>query len=92
MEEKKYEVYYIDNVNEPALMFSADSQSECEKWIYEELEGKTPVDDEHPCTEDVFNSSKVFSYEIYQGGLTVEIDGEEELNNPRYTSDYYYAD
>lgn len=92
MTEKKYKVYYIDNVNEPALMFSADTQSECEKWIDKDIEGKTLVNNESPCTEDVFNSSKVFSYEVYEGGMEVEIDGEMELNNPCYTSDYYYAD
>ena len=53
MEKKKYLVYLNDEVIEPIVVFSADTVSECKEWIAKQLEGLTPVDDEHPCTDDI---------------------------------------
>ena len=50
MEKKKYIVYYNDEVNEPADVFSADTLEECKQWIDAQLEGMTPVGEEHYCT------------------------------------------
>ena len=92
MEKKKYIVYYNDGVNEPADVFSADTAEECKGWIAEQLKGKTPVDDEHPCSEDVMNSSRTFYYEVYEGDIIVETNGVAEYNDLCYASDYYYRD
>ena len=93
MEKKKYIVYYNDGVNEPADVFSADTVEECKDWIVEQLKGKTPVDDEHPCSEKVFDSASTFFYEVYEGEPIVENeDREAELKDACYTSDYYYRD
>ena len=92
IEKKKYIVYYNDEVNEPADVFSADTIQECEDWINEQLEGKTPVDDEHPCSEDVMNSSHTFYYEVYEGEMLTEVNGVAEFNDLCYASDYYYTD
>ena len=92
MEKKKYVVYYNDEVNEPADVFTADTLTECEQWIATQVEGLTPVDEEHYCTADVFRSSKVFCYEVYEGEMIVETNGVAEYNDLCYTSDYYYRD
>ena len=96
MENKKYIVYYNDEVNEPADVFSADTFEECKQWIDAQLEGMTPVDEEHYCTDDVFRSTKVFYYEVYDKPI-VETNGSESAsdwvyNEAAYTTDYYYTD
>ena len=96
MKKKKYIVYYNDEVNEPADVFSADTIEECKQWIDAQLEGMTPVDEEHPCTDDVMYSSKTFYYEVYDKPI-VETNGSEyasdwEYNEAVYSSDYYYRD
>ena len=96
MKKKKYIVYYNDEVNEPADVFSADTIEECKQWIDAQLEGMIPVDEEHPCTDDVMYSSKTFYYEVYDKPI-VETNGSEyasdwEYNEAVYSSDYYYRD
>ena len=56
MKEKKFKVYYNDDVNCPDIVFEADTLVECKEWIEEEFKGKIPVNDEFPCTEDVMCS------------------------------------
>lgn len=92
MEKKKYVVYYNDEVNEPADVFSADTIAECKDWIEKQLEGLTPVDEEHPCSDDVMRSSKTFQYEVYEGEMITEIDGVAVYSDLCYSSDYYYKD
>lgn len=88
MEKKKYIVYYNDEVNDPNEVFTADTLTECEDWIEDQLEGKTPVNEEF----DVFMSSKVFSYEVYEGEMITEVNGQAVYNDWCYASDYYYRD
>ena len=92
MEEKKFNVYFNDEVNCPAVVFSADTLKECKDWIKDELKGKTPVNDEYPCTDDVMYSSRTFYYEVYEGDIIVEVDGEHVFNDCCYYSNYYYTD
>ena len=93
MEKKKYLVYLNDEVTEPIVVFSADTIAECKDWIEKQLEGLTPVDDEHPCSEKVFDSASTFFYEVYDGEPIVETeDGESEFKDACYTSNYYYRD
>ena len=96
MEKKKYVVYYNDEVNEPADVFSADTIAECKDWIEKQLEGLTPVDEEHPCTDNVMYSSKTFYYEVYDKPI-VETNGSEyasdwTYNDAVYSPAYFYAD
>ena len=63
----------------------------CKDWIEEEVKGKTPVNDEYPCTEDVMRSARTFSYEVYEGEMIVEKDGEAIFKDFCYTSGYYYT-
>lgn len=94
MENKKYIVYYNDQVNEVAAVFSAETLDDCKDWINKQLEGMIPVNDEYPCTDDVMYSSKTFFYEVYDCSI-VEINGNEYdsdwiYNDSVYTSDFYY--
>lgn len=89
---KKHVVYFNDGVNEPVVVFSADTLKECKDWIKEQLKGKTPVNYEYPCTDDVIYSSRTFVYEVYKGGMIVEEDGEAKLNECLYYSDYHHTD
>ena len=89
---KKYVAYFNDGVNEPVAVFSADTIDECVAWINEDLEGETPVDDAHHCSERVFLSSGTFLYEVYEGEPIVETeDGEAEFKDACYTSGHYYT-
>ena len=93
---KKYIVYYNDEVNEPADVFTADTLEECKQWIAKNVEGLTPVDEEHYCTDDVSRSTKVFFYEVYDKPI-VETNGSEYASDwvysvAVYSSDYYYRD
>ena len=92
MEKKKYIVYYNDEVNEPAEVFTADTLTECEAWIEDHVEGPTPVNEEYPCTDDVSRSSKTFCYEVYEGEMITEVNGQAVYNDWCYPSDHYYRD
>ena len=92
MEKKKYIVYKDDEVNYPVAVFSAGTIQECKDWINEQVKGLTPVDDEHPCTDDVMYSSHTFLYEVYEGEMIMVTNGVEEYSEWVYSSDYYYND
>lgn len=90
--EKKYKVYYNDDVNAPVAMFSAESLEECKAWIKETAGALTSVDDEHPCSNEVFDSSDVFCFEVYNRPIVEVIDDEDVFNEPVYQSaPYYYS-
>ena len=89
-----YHIYLIRHNSEDVHFADADSLEEAKKWIDKETAGLVKVDDEHNCSDDVFNSSKVCHYEVYFGDMVkTNDDGEEVLNvNVVYKSDYYYYD
>lgn len=96
MEKKNYIVYKNDEVNEIVDMFSANTLEECKAWINGQLEGMIPVDEEHPCTDDVMYSSKTFFYEVYDRPI-IETNGSEyasdwTYNEAVFQTDYYYND
>lgn len=95
MKKKKYSVYYNDEVNEVADVFSANTLEECKEWISKELEGMTPVNEEFPCTDNVMYSSKTFFYEVYDRPI-IETNGSEyesdwTYNEAVFQTDYYYT-
>lgn len=92
MMNKKYNVYYNDGVNEIANVFSADTLEACKAWINEQLECRTPVNEEYPCTDDVMYSSDTFFYEVYDRPIVETVDDEDIFNEQIYSTDYYYAD
>ena len=96
MDKKKYTVYYNDEVNEVAEVFSAETLDDCKDWIKEQLEGMIPVNEEYSCTDDVMFSSKTFFYAVFDRSI-VDTNGTENEsdwinNDAAYTSDYYYVD
>lgn len=88
----KYTVYYNDEVNEIADVFSADTLEVCTDWINKQLTCMTPVNEDYPCSEDVMCSSKTFFYEVYDRPIVETVDDEDIFNESIYSTDYYYAD
>ena len=95
MENKKFVVYYVDDVNLPADVYSADTLAMCIQYVDLQLLGCMRVDDEHPCSDSVFYSSKTYRYEIYDG-CPIDTNGSEYASDwvykePLFVSDYYYV-
>lgn len=89
-----YHIYLIRHNSEDVHFADADSLEEAKNWIDEETKGLVKVDEEHNCSEDVFNSSKVCHYEVYFGDMVKTNDDGEEVPNVNvvYKSDYYCYD
>lgn len=89
---KKFNVYYNDDVITPVEMFSAETIEECKRWIEDKVSSLIPVDDDHKCSNKVFDSSDVFCFEIYDRPIVEVIDDEDVFNEPVYqSSPYYYS-
>lgn len=89
-----YHIYLIRHNSEDVHVYDSDSLEDAKEWIAYETKVLVTVDEEHNCSDDLFNSSKVCHYEVYFGDmLKTNDDGEEVLNvNVVYKSDYYYYD
>lgn len=89
-----YHIYLIRHNSEDVPVADVDSIEEAKEWIAYETAGLVKVDDEHNCSDDVFNSSKVCHYEVYVGDMVKTNDDGEEVPNVNvvYKSDYYYYD
>ena len=81
-----YDVYYCDDVNEPANLKTFLSQEAAEDYIWEEMRDVTKVDAEHPCTDDIFASSSVACYRVYMDESLYD-----EPQAPVYESYYFYT-
>ena len=95
MEKKKFIVYYVDDVNVPSDVYSADTLAMCIQYVDLQLLGMRRVDEEHPCSDSVMNSSRTFRYEIYRGGFIDKCDSEYPSDwvylEASYVSDTYYV-
>ena len=89
-----YHIYLIRHNSEDVHFADADSLEEAKKWIASETKVLVKVDEEHNCSDDVFNSSKVCHYEVYVGDMVKTNDDGEEVPNVNvvFKSDYYYYD
>ena len=89
-----YHIYLVRNNSDDAHFADADSLEEAKKWIDKETKGLVKVDEEHNCSDDVFNSSNVCHYEVYFGDMVKTNDDGEEVPNVNvvFKSDYYYYD
>lgn len=89
-----YHIYLSRHNSEDVHVYDADSIEEAKKWVSYETAGLVKVDEEHNCSDDVFNSSKVCHYEVYFGDMVKTNDDGEEVPNVNvvYKSDYYYYD
>ena len=74
-------------------MHTCNTLEEAEEWINHELKGRTLVDEDHQCTEDVMSSSKTALYEVYDGEpFILDEDGEPNLAEPFYVSVCFYTE
>ena len=89
-----YHIYLNRHNSDDVHFADADSLEEAKKWIDKETKGLVKVDEEHNCSDDVFNSSRVCHYEVYFGDMVKTNDVGEEVPNVNvvYKSDYYYYD
>lgn len=87
-----YNIYFDDGVNEPSLIKQADSIGIAVEYAKTFASEHTLVDDDHPCSDDVLNSSKVASIEVYDGEIITMVEGEAKLAEPLYTTPYFYVE
>lgn len=89
-----YHIYLNRHNTDDVHVYDADSIEEAKEWISSETKVLVKVDEEHNCSDDVFNSSKVCHYEVYVGDMVKTNDDGEEVPNVNvvYKSDYYYYD
>ena len=86
------QIYYNDGVN-CVCVHTCNKLEEAKEWIAHELEGRTMVDDDHQCTEDVMASSKTALYEVYDGEpLIMKEDGEYSYAELIFVSDHFYTE
>lgn len=86
------QIYYNDEVNPNKCVHTCNTLEEAKEWISHELKGRTMVDDDHQCTDDVMTSSKTALYEVFDGEpILLDEDGEPILAEPIYVSDYFYT-
>lgn len=89
-----YHIYLNRHNTDDVHVYDADSIEEAKEWISSETKVLVKVDEEHNCSDDVFNSSKVCHYEVYFGDMVKTNDDGEEVPNVNivYKSNYYYYD
>ena len=86
-----FNIYFNDGVNEPSVIKQADSIGMAVEYANLIASEHTFVDDEHPCSDDVLNSSKVATLAVYDRDIITTEDGESKLAEPLYTTPYFYA-
>ena len=86
-------IYFNDEVNPSFCVHTCSTLEEAKGWISEQLKGYTMVDSDHACTEDVMTSSKTALYQVFDGEpITLGEDGEPNLAEPIYESNYFYTE
>lgn len=87
VEHHTYDVYYCDDVSDPANLDTFLSLENATNYIRQEMRDATRVDAEHPCTDDVFTSAAVACYRVYKDDSRLY----DEPQAPVYESDYFYT-
>ena len=86
-------IYFDDGVQPAFFVHACSTIEEAKKWISEQLKDYIVVDDNHKCTEDVMGTSKTALYEVFNGEpISHGEDGEPNLAEPIYESDYFYTE
>ena len=94
-------IYFDDGVQPSTCVHTCSTIEEAKQWISKQLQGFTMVDDTHPCSDDVFSSSRtavyvVFGEELYMdlsgAPITIDEDGIRYLTEPIFVSDYFYTE
>lgn len=91
----KYNIYFNDDVNSMALVANENSFEDAKAWVDEDLNNRVMLDEDHPCSDDVYSSAAVAHYEIYKGEPGIikgePDDAEAEYNEPVYISEEFYV-
>lgn len=82
-------IYLSLNNRETIFLKEVDSLSAAKEYIEDKVHDSMIVDDEHNCSDDVFQSSKVCQFEVYDN---VVLNTDESFYELAYMSDYYYTD
>ena len=86
-------IYFEAEVQPSECVHKCSTIEEAKSWISEQLKGYTMVDSDHACTEDVMTSSKTALYQVFDGEpITLGEDGEPNLAEPIYESNYFYTE
>lgn len=93
----KYSIYSCTGVYGERVEV-VESLEEAKAYIEREMKGEIIVDDEHPCSDDLFATSSIAHYEVFEGedAIVEEVneDGDETViyNELVFESQYYYND
>lgn len=86
-------IYFTTNNCSTDFIKEVATLEEAIEYISTETKESMKANEGHGCTDDVFNSSAVCQYEVYKDDIvTIDEEGDEEFNDPIYTSDYFYTD
>lgn len=88
-ERTNYKIYYVDNVNEPALLGSASNLDEAKAVADEEASGYDRVLEGDNI--DVFASASTARIEVYEGEMVTIVDDGPRLNDAAYVTPYFYV-
>lgn len=81
----EYKVFFNDNVNPPALLATYNNLSSAIANINLNKEFVKKIDN-----VEVHANAKTARIEVYEGDMVVVVDGEPELREPVYTTEYFY--
>lgn len=85
-------IYFVDGVQTCVCVHTCSTLAEAKNWVNKQLKGYTMVDADHPCTKDVFQSSKTALYLVFDGEpLIIGEDEEPTIAEPIFKSDYFYT-
>lgn len=88
-----FEVFYADDVTEDIRLETFYDLESAKQYAAEYANSHMIVDDEHQCSEHIFNSSKVAQCRVYTDGIQmIGEDMNAEMVEPAYTTAYFYAD
>ena len=87
------QIYYNDGVNPVTCQHTCRTLREAKEWIQKQIKGYTLVGPDTECDEEVFESSKVAKFQVFDGApITFNEDGDEDFHDPVYESPYFYTD
>lgn len=90
---EKFNVYQNFNNSESVKLAEYETLEEALAFVNEELTGYEILGKDNGCSEDVFASSKVGNFEIFEGSpILYDEDGDDcGCAEPAYVSPYFYT-
>lgn len=84
----EYKVFYNDNVNKPALLDKFANTESAILFANSQVYGKEKV--KPGDNIDVDANARIARIEVYEGNMVVIVNGEPELREPVYVTEYFY--